>query len=53
MCYPFGAYNSETLSLLKEKNCSAGLTIKIGANNLAKDNLFKLKRFDTNDFPKY
>ena len=53
MCYPFGAYNSETLSLLKEKNCSAGLTIKIGTNNLAKDNLFKLKRFDTNDFPKY
>ena len=52
MCYPFGAYNSETLSLLKEKNCSAGLTVKLGVNQLNLNNLFELLRFDTNDFPK-
>ena len=51
MCYPFGAYNSETLSLLKEKDCSVGLTIKVGLNQLNLNNLFDLLRFDTNDFP--
>lgn len=51
MCYPFGAYNSETLSLLREKNCSIGLTINIGLNRLNLSNLFELSRFDTNDFP--
>ena len=51
MCYPHGDYNSETLDLLKEKNCSIGLTSKTGLNQLNKNNLFELLRFDTNDFP--
>jgi peptidoglycan/xylan/chitin deacetylase (PgdA/CDA1 family) len=51
MCYPHGDYNSETLDVLREKNCSIGLTSKSGLNQLNKNNLFKLLRFDTNDFP--
>jgi len=51
MCYPHGDYNSETLDVLREKNCSIGLTSKTGLNQLNKNNLFELLRFDTNDFP--
>jgi len=51
MCYPHGDYNSETLDVLREKNCSIGLTSKSGLNQLNKNNLFELLRFDTNDFP--
>ena len=51
MCYPHGDYNSETLDVLREKNCSIGLTSKAGLNQLNNNNLFELLRFDTNDFP--
>ena len=50
MCYPYGAYNSDTISLLKEKNCSFAVTTKLGIANL-KGNHFELPRKDTNDFP--
>jgi peptidoglycan/xylan/chitin deacetylase (PgdA/CDA1 family) len=52
MCYPYGSYNAKTINLLKKKNCLAGLTVKVGSNNLDKDNLFELNRYDTNDFTK-
>ncbi len=51
MCYPHGDYNSETFDVLREKNCFIGLTSKSGLNQLNKNNLFELLRFDTNDFP--
>ena len=51
MCYPYGAYNKDTISILKKLNCIAGLTTKVGIANLTKNNLFELSRFDTNDFP--
>jgi len=51
MCYPFSSYNYETISLLKEMDCSIGLTINEGINELNIQNNFELLRFDTNDFP--
>lgn len=51
MCYPSGAYNSETLKILKDKNCAIGLTDLPGIVNLGKDNFYELTRFDTNFFP--
>ncbi len=51
MCYPYGAYNADTLSILKRKNCCVGLTTKVGIVELRRDNLLELSRFDTNDFP--
>ena len=51
MCYTHGDYNSETLDVLKKKNCSIGLTSKPGLNQLNRNNLFELLRFDTNYFP--
>ena len=51
MCYPYGAYNNNTLNILKSKNCSIGLTTKSGFAELDQSNMLELRRFDTNDFP--
>lgn len=56
MCYPYGAYNNATLSLLDKYSASIGLTDgsqEIGNRvaNLETDNPFELTRLDTNDFP--
>jgi peptidoglycan/xylan/chitin deacetylase (PgdA/CDA1 family) len=51
MCYPYGAYNDDTLSILRAKKCSAAVTTKVGIAQLDADKLLELSRFDTNDFP--
>ena len=51
MCYPYGAYNDVTLSLVKKHGASLGITIDFGVANFKADNLFALPRLDTNDFP--
>ena len=51
MCYPYGAYNDATLSLLREQGASIGVTIEVRKANLGIDHPFKLPRLDTNDFP--
>ncbi|MDA7546257.1 polysaccharide deacetylase family protein [Alphaproteobacteria bacterium] len=50
MCYPYGAYNEETLSILSKKNCAIGLTTKVGKTDLSYQNKYELSRLDTNDF---
>ena len=50
MCYPFGAYNNDTISLLKSKKCSFAFTTNEGKANLVKEP-YELKRQDTNEFP--
>jgi len=51
MCYPYGAYSSDTLQILRDRKCAIGLTTKVGLADLAPDNFLELQRFDTNDFP--
>ena len=51
MCYPYGAYNDDTLSILRKKKCVIGLTSKVGHGLLKRHKLLELSRFDTNDFP--
>jgi hypothetical protein len=51
MNYPYGAYNSDTLEILKEKNCLIGLTMKMAVAELKSDQFLELPRFRTNDFP--
>ena len=51
MCYPYGAYNNATLTLLQKYQASAALTTEVGIANLTNDNPFELPRLDTNDFP--
>ncbi len=52
MCYPYGGYNDDTLDILKEKECSLGLTTHVGVADLNKHGRFVLPRLDTNDLPK-
>lgn len=52
MCYPYGAYNEDTLSILREKECAIGLTTKVGLAEVDPSKMLELKRFDTNDFPR-
>ena len=51
MCYPYGAYNDNTLSLIKKLGASLGVTTEVGEANLLANNPFTLPRLDTNDFP--
>ena len=50
MCYPYGAYNKDTISLLKSKNCSFAFTTKSGESDLMNEP-YELKRKDTTEFP--
>ena len=52
MCYPYGAYNDATLSILEKMGCALALTTIVGAADLSCQNKFELKRWDANDFPK-
>lgn len=49
MCYPYGAYNKDTLSIVKKYGAKIGITTEPRIANLAKDNLLTLPRVDTND----
>ena len=51
MCYPYGAYNNATLTLLQKYQASAAITTEVRVANLTNDNPFELPRLDTNDFP--
>lgn len=51
MCYPYGAYNNITISILKELGAVIGITTELRKANLETDNPFTLPRLDTNDFP--
>ena len=51
MCYPYGAYNNYTLSLLSKYGAAIGITTKVCKAEISKDNPSTLPRLDTNDFP--
>lgn len=51
MCYPYGAYNQDTIKIISKKGCVAALTTEVAKAILSRECAFKLPRFDTNDFP--
>lgn len=51
MCYPYGAYNEETIDLLKDSKCAIGITTEAASADLSVHHPLKLPRLDTNDFP--
>ena len=53
MNYPYGSYNSATLSILKKFGALIGITTEARIASIKTDNLLTLPRFDTNDFPQY
>jgi peptidoglycan/xylan/chitin deacetylase (PgdA/CDA1 family) len=52
MCYPYGAYNSDTLDILRARHCAVGLTTKVELAELKTERMLELPRLDTNDFPR-
>lgn len=51
MCFPFGAYNQDTLELLGKHRCAIGITTEVAKADMALHHPLQLPRFDTNDFP--
>jgi len=54
ICYPYGNYNDDTISLLSEYNCSLGFCTAVDIVKISNQNFekFKIPRLDTNDIPK-
>ena len=52
MCYPFGAFNNETIKILNDLKADIGFTTGDGISKLKqeKESIFKLFRWDTNHF---
>lgn len=53
--YPYGDFNDETITLLKQHGCKMGFTTQADLADIRsekKDFLFKLPRIDVNDLPK-
>ena len=51
MCYPYGAYNDKTISIVKDLGAIIGITTEARTAFIGKDNPLTLPRLDTNDFP--
>jgi len=52
MCYPYGDYNDDTLSILSENGCKAGFCTNVNVADINIENRFTFSRLDTNDLPK-
>ena len=51
LCYPYGAFNGDTIAINKLLKVDYGFTTEVGPAKLTKEETFyKLKRWDTNDF---
>jgi peptidoglycan/xylan/chitin deacetylase (PgdA/CDA1 family) len=51
-CFPYGAYNNDTLNLLQEYNFKTGFSTEVNIADLSNNNILCLPRLDTNDLPK-
>lgn len=51
-CYPYGAFNDETIRILTDLKCGAAFTTQIGLAQPRPDCALSLPRLDTNDLPK-
>lgn len=51
MCYPYGSYNQQVINYIERNGCRLGMTTGLGIASLEKSEIYKLPRFDCNDFP--
>jgi peptidoglycan/xylan/chitin deacetylase (PgdA/CDA1 family) len=52
ICYPYGAYNQQLLTLLRNRNCKLGFTTEVGLADFPALDPLTISRLDTNDLPK-
>lgn len=50
--YPYGSYSDIVESVLDKKGCKLAFTTEVGVAPVTTSGKLKMKRFDTNDFPK-
>lgn len=53
MCYPYGAYNYDTIDILKTMGCKLALTTEVDIAQFKRYDIYQLPRLDTNDIPKH
>lgn len=53
-CYPYGAYNDETIEIIKKLNCALAVTTEVGPVDVERDRhrVYQLARYDCNDITK-
>lgn len=51
-CYPYGAYNQDTLQLLKQRGCGAAVTTRVDLARIGAEEMLEIPRLDTNDLPR-
>ena len=51
-CYPYGAYNEDTLAVLRSRGFKAAFTTAVDVADLGKCDPLEIPRLDTNDLPK-
>ena len=52
-CYPYGSYNEDTLTLLRERGCAFALTTRVGLAEVGSTDTLQIFRIDTNDLPRH
>lgn len=50
--YPYGSYSENVELVLEKKGCKLAFTTEVGKAAINKNARLKIRRFDTNDFPK-
>lgn len=51
ICYPYGSYNDLVIQISKEMGATSGMGTNVAQYCCEQDDIFKLPRLDTNDFP--
>ena len=49
--YPYGSYNDEVISYIKQTGCKLSMTTEVGIADTEKNSRFLLPRLNTNDYP--
>lgn len=50
-CYPYGSYSDGVIEVVKKLGATSGLATDVRTYNPDKDDIYKIPRLDTNDFP--
>jgi len=51
-CYPYGAYDDQSINMLRQKGCKLAVTVDADIANTSKGSRLLMPRLDTNDLPK-